>query len=88
MVTTFGDWVLPFAFVQRMRSVLSFKGAMHYVYEVQFKYILQPGLAALTEGVRQLQAILARAFGCEPLEGLGPVERTRIWPVKISAFRS
>lgn len=46
-----------------------------HVYEVKSTYILQPGPAALTEGVRQLHAILARVAGCEPLEGLEPAER-------------
>jgi iron complex transport system substrate-binding protein len=46
-----------------------------HVYEVKSTYILQPGPAALTEGVRQFHAILARVAGCEPLEGLEPAER-------------
>jgi iron complex transport system substrate-binding protein len=46
-----------------------------HVYEVKSTYILQPGPAALTEGVRQLHAILARVAGCDPLEGLEPAER-------------
>jgi iron complex transport system substrate-binding protein len=37
------------------------------IYEVKSTYILQPGPAALTEGVRQIHAILARVAGCEPL---------------------
>ncbi len=44
------------------------------IYEVKSTYILQPGPAALTEGVQQIHAILARAAGCEPLEGLQPQE--------------
>jgi iron complex transport system substrate-binding protein len=45
-----------------------------YVYEVKSTLILQPGPAALTEGVRQLHAILAHVAGCtSPLE-LAPVE--------------
>ncbi len=44
------------------------------IYEVKSTYILQPGPAALTEGVRQMHAILARLVGCEPLEGLAPEE--------------
>lgn len=36
-----------------------------HVYEIKSTYILQPGPAALTEGVRQLHAILARVAGCE-----------------------
>jgi iron complex transport system substrate-binding protein len=46
-----------------------------HIYEVKSTYILQPGPAALTEGVRQLHAILARVAGWEPLEGLEPTER-------------
>ena len=46
-----------------------------HVYEVKSTYILQPGPAALTEGVRQLHAILTRVAGSTPLEGLEPVER-------------
>ncbi len=37
-------------------------------------YILQPGPAALSEGVRHLHAILARVAGCEPESGLEPAE--------------
>ena len=45
-----------------------------HVYEVKSTYILQPGPAALTEGVRQLHVILARAAGCEPPVDLSPAE--------------
>ena len=45
-----------------------------HIYEVKSTYILQPGPAALTEGVRQLHAILAHAVGCEPDEALAPRE--------------
>jgi iron complex transport system substrate-binding protein len=34
-----------------------------HIYEIKSTYILQPGPAALTEGVRQLHAILARVCG-------------------------
>ncbi len=46
------------------------------IYEVKSAYILQPGPAALTEGVRQLHAILARAMSqrVDPL--LLPESRT------------
>jgi iron complex transport system substrate-binding protein len=44
------------------------------VYEIKSTYILQPGPAALTEGVRQLHAILARVAGGEPAAGLAPME--------------
>ena len=45
-----------------------------HIYEVKSTYILQPGPAALTEGVRQLHAILARAVGHEPPLELTPEE--------------
>jgi iron complex transport system substrate-binding protein len=46
-----------------------------HIYEVKSTYILQPGPAALTEGVLQLHTILARVAGGEPLPGLAPTER-------------
>ncbi len=45
-----------------------------HVYEVKSTYILQPGPAALTEGVRQLHAILARVMLCEAPANLRPAE--------------
>lgn len=45
------------------------------IYEVKSTYILQPGPAALTEGVRQLHAVLCRALGVEVPPELMPVER-------------
>jgi len=45
-----------------------------HIYEVKSTYILQPGPASLTEGVRQLHAILAHVAGCQPLEGTEPME--------------
>jgi len=36
------------------------------VFEVKSSYILQPGPAALTEGVRQVHALLCRVVGVEP----------------------
>ncbi len=45
------------------------------LYEVKSTYILQPGPAALTEGVRQLHAVLCRAVGVEPPGALMPAER-------------
>jgi iron complex transport system substrate-binding protein len=45
-----------------------------HVYEVKSTYILQPGPAALSEGVRQLHAILARVAGCEPPVRTAPAE--------------
>jgi iron complex transport system substrate-binding protein len=45
-----------------------------HVYEVKSTYILQPGPAALTEGVRQLHAILARVAGVAVEPALEPEE--------------
>jgi len=45
-----------------------------YIYEVKSTYILQPGPASLTEGVRQLHAILARVAGSAMDAGLEPEE--------------
>ena len=45
------------------------------IYEVKSTYILQPGPAALTEGVRQLHAVLCRALGVEVPPELMPVEK-------------
>jgi iron complex transport system substrate-binding protein len=45
-----------------------------HIYEVKSTYILQPGPASLTEGVRQLHTILARVAGCQPLGGTEPME--------------
>ena len=45
------------------------------IYEVKSTYILQPGPAALTEGVRQLHAVLCRAVGLEIPVALRPSER-------------
>jgi iron complex transport system substrate-binding protein len=47
-----------------------------HIYEVKSPYILQPGPAALTEGVRQLHAILARVVGLEVDSALRPREKT------------
>ena len=45
-----------------------------HIYEIKSTYILQPGPAALTEGVRQLHTILARVARGEPAQGLEPLE--------------
>jgi iron complex transport system substrate-binding protein len=45
-----------------------------HIYEIKSTYILQPGPASLTEGVRQLHRILARAAGGKPAAGLEPLE--------------
>jgi iron complex transport system substrate-binding protein len=42
------------------------------VYEVKSTYILQPGPAALTEGVRQLHALIAQATGLEIDPAIAP----------------
>ena len=47
-----------------------------HLYEVKSTYILQPGPAALTEGLRQLHAILARVVGKQIDPALMPRERT------------
>ena len=46
-----------------------------HIYEVKSTYILQPGPAALSEGLLQLHALLARVSGSEPAAGLDPLER-------------
>jgi iron complex transport system substrate-binding protein len=46
-----------------------------HIYEIKSTYILQPGPAALTEGVRQLHVILARVVGCSVPGDLRPLER-------------
>lgn len=45
-----------------------------HLYEIKSTYILQPGPAALTEGARQLHAIIARAVGRKPPLELAPLE--------------
>lgn len=45
-----------------------------HIYEIKSSAILQPGPAALTEGVRQIHAVLARVANCEPLPGLEPAD--------------
>jgi len=47
-----------------------------HIYEVKSTYILQPGPAALTEGVRQLHAILAGVVGVKIDSSLAPAEVT------------
>jgi iron complex transport system substrate-binding protein len=46
-----------------------------HLFEVKSTYILQPGPAALTEGVRQVHAVLCRATGVEVPTALLPGER-------------
>jgi iron complex transport system substrate-binding protein len=51
-----------------------------HIYEVKSTYILQPGPAALTEGVRQFHAILAHVCGVPIGRELQPVERCDAHP--------
>jgi iron complex transport system substrate-binding protein len=44
------------------------------VYEIPSTCILQPGPASLTEGVRQLHAVLARVAGVAIAPALRPAE--------------
>ncbi len=44
------------------------------IYEIKSAYILQPGPAALTEGVRQIHALLCRAAGVPVEPALAPEE--------------
>jgi iron complex transport system substrate-binding protein len=46
-----------------------------HIYEIKSTYILQPGPAALTEGVRQLHAILAHVVGLTVAPALLPREK-------------
>jgi iron complex transport system substrate-binding protein len=45
------------------------------LYEIKSTYILQPGPASLTEGVRQIHHILSLVCGCPPDPELMPLER-------------
>jgi iron complex transport system substrate-binding protein len=47
----------------------------HHLHEVKSTYILQPGPAALTEGIRQVHAVLAHVAGVEIDPNLAPKER-------------
>jgi iron complex transport system substrate-binding protein len=47
----------------------------NHIYEIKSTYILQPGPASLTEGVRQLHTILARVAGVSVPANLAPAER-------------
>ena len=46
-----------------------------HIYEIKSTYILQPGPAALTEGVRQIHFVLAHVVGVEVDPRLRPRER-------------
>jgi iron complex transport system substrate-binding protein len=58
----------------------------NHIYEIKSTYILQPGPAALTEGVRQLHAILAHVADCPVPPELAPEER--VDPDLVSAVTS
>ena len=45
------------------------------IYEVKSTYILQPGTASLTEGIRQIHAILAHVVGVEIDASIAPAEK-------------
>jgi iron complex transport system substrate-binding protein len=46
-----------------------------HIYEIKSTYILQPGPASLTEGVRQLHSLLGRVVGVATDERIRPEER-------------
>jgi len=48
----------------------------NHIYEIKSAFILQPGPAALTEGLRQLHAILAKAVNQQIDQTLQPKEKT------------
>ena len=52
-----------------------------HIYEVKATYILQPGPASLTEGVRQIHALLARVTGVEVDARLAPEHKLDTKPV-------
>lgn len=47
----------------------------NHLYEVKSTYIIQPGPACLTEGVRQIHKILAHVHGLEVDEKIAPLEK-------------
>ena len=49
--------------------------ARDHVYEIKSTYILQPGPAALTEGVRQIHALIAHSLGVTVDPALAPDEK-------------
>ena len=49
-----------------------------HIYEIKSPYILQPGPAALTEGLRQIHAILAHSMNVEIDQKLLPREKTDV----------
>ena len=48
----------------------------NHLYEVKSTYILQPGPAALTEGLRQIHYVIASVMGLDVPEALRPSEKT------------
>src|SRR5262245_13551147 len=46
-----------------------------HIYEIKSTYILQPGPASLSEGVKQVHALLGRVVGVTPDETVRPEER-------------
>ena len=46
-----------------------------HVYEIKSTYILQPGPASLTEGVKQLHALLCRVVNVDPDARVQPEEK-------------
>jgi iron complex transport system substrate-binding protein len=65
------DWIRKRAGWDRISAVRN-----DQLYEVKSAFILQPGPAALTEGLRQLHAILAYAVKHEVEEAVLPREKT------------
>jgi iron complex transport system substrate-binding protein len=61
----------------RSRSGWSSTSAVRngHIYEIKSTYILQPGPASLTEGVRQIHAILAHVAGVAVAPSLTPQEK-------------
>jgi len=47
----------------------------NHIYEIKSTYILQPGPASLTEGVRQLHTIIAHVAGGRPAPGIEPRQK-------------
>jgi iron complex transport system substrate-binding protein len=72
----------------RKRTIVERPGWSHvsavregHIYEVKSTYILQPGPASLTEGVRQIHALLARVTGIEIDASLAPEQAMDAKPV-------
>jgi iron complex transport system substrate-binding protein len=65
------DWIRKREGWERMSAI-----RQDHIYEVKSAFILQPGPAALTEGLRQLHAIIGHALNEEIDPVLRPKERT------------